>query len=60
MLKKFRGLKKNRKGQSLVEYGLILALVSVVSILVLTTLGSQIQGTIQKVNNQLQNAVPTQ
>lgn len=59
MLLKFKGLKRNRKGQSLVEYGLILALVSVVAIAVLTTLGGQIQGTIDKVNTQLQQAVPT-
>jgi Flp pilus assembly pilin Flp len=57
---KLKNLRKARKGQSLVEYGLILALISVVSITVLTTMGSQIQQAVGKVNTQLQNAVPTQ
>ena len=44
---------KKSKGQSLVEYGLILALVSVVAITVLTTLGTQINTTISQVNAAL-------
>lgn len=47
---------KKRKAQSLVEYGLILALVSVVAIAVLTTMGKQITGTVAKVNTQLGTA----
>lgn len=48
-----RKLSKNEKGQSLVEYGLILALVSVVAIAILTALGGQINTTINEVNNAL-------
>lgn len=44
---------KLKKGQSLVEYGLILALVSVVAIVVLTAMGEKINQTIQNVNTQL-------
>lgn len=51
MLKLFK--KSGRKGQSLVEYGLILALVSVVAITVLTTMGGNIEATLTKVNQHL-------
>jgi len=50
--------RNKKKGQSLVEYGLILALVSVVAIAVLTTMGGQIKNTINQVNTKLENAVP--
>lgn len=50
--------KKNKRGQSLVEYGLILALVSVVAITVLQTMGGQIEKTINQVNTKLETAVP--
>lgn len=48
--------KKKAKGQSLVEYGLILALVSVVAITVLNTMGKEIKNTVNQVKNQLVNA----
>lgn len=50
--------KKQRKskGQSLVEYGLILALVSVVAITVLQTMGTQIKTTVTSVTTRLQQA----
>ncbi|MGD9580555.1 MAG: Flp family type IVb pilin [Vampirovibrionia bacterium] len=47
--------KRKNKGQSLVEYGLILALVSVVAISVLTMLGGQINSTIDVLTNVLKN-----
>jgi Flp pilus assembly pilin Flp len=50
-------LKKCKKqGQSLVEYGLILALVSVVAIAVLQTMGRQIKTTINTLTNRLNQA----
>lgn len=53
----FRYLKEESKeGQSLVEYGLILALVAVVSITVLNTMGTQVRNTITSVNTSLQQA----
>jgi len=48
--------RKKSKGQSLVEYGLILALVSVVAITVLQTMGSQIKQTVENITTKLQNA----
>jgi pilus assembly protein Flp/PilA len=45
---------KSRKGQTLVEYGLILALVAVVVIAVLTLLGTQLQSIFSKVTTALQ------
>ncbi|OGI02445.1 MAG: hypothetical protein A2Y25_01290 [Candidatus Melainabacteria bacterium GWF2_37_15] len=48
--------RKKSKGQSLVEYGLILALVSVVAITVLQTMGGEIQKTMKNVTNRVQNA----
>lgn len=47
---------KKSKGQSLVEYGLILALVSVVAITVLQTMGDQIKTTVTNVTTKMQNA----
>ena len=51
-------LKKRQrsKGQSLVEYGLILALVSVVAITVLRTMGDQIKTTVNQITGQLEQA----
>jgi pilus assembly protein Flp/PilA len=41
------------EGQALVEYGLILFLISVVCILALTTLGSDIKGILEKIGTAL-------
>jgi pilus assembly protein Flp/PilA len=45
---------KSRRGQTLVEYGLILALVAVVVIAVLTLLGTQLESIFSKVTTALQ------
>jgi pilus assembly protein Flp/PilA len=47
---------KNRKGQTLVEYALILALISVVAIAVLISLGEQVRSTYTKINSSLASA----
>ncbi len=47
--------KVSKKGQSLAEYGLILALVAVLCITALTTMG----GNISKMINQLGNKIQT-
>ena len=44
---------KSKKGQTLVEYALILAFISVVAISVLITLGNQIKGVFTTISSQL-------
>jgi Flp pilus assembly pilin Flp len=44
---------KNRKGQTLVEYALILAFISVVAISVLIRLGSEVKSIFTTINSQL-------
>jgi Flp pilus assembly pilin Flp len=44
---------KSKKGQTLVEYALILAFISVVAIGVLLSLGGQIQGVFTTITSQL-------
>ena len=48
-----RKFKQNR-GQSLVEYALILALISVVAILVLKGIGTTVNSKLETVNSNLQ------
>lgn len=47
---------RSKKGQSLVEYALILALVAIVVIVALTALGSHTQNAMSNVANTLANA----
>ncbi len=49
MMRKFKG----RSGQSLVEYALILALISVVAILVLKGIGTGVNKQLSSVNSEL-------
>jgi Flp pilus assembly pilin Flp len=51
-----RVVRRKRRAQSLVEYGLILALVSVVAITVLQMMGNQIKTTVSNVQSRLQQA----
>jgi Flp pilus assembly pilin Flp len=46
-------IRNREEGQALVEYALILSLVSIASILVLTALGTSIGGTLQTVVDAL-------
>jgi len=55
MKKLFRRL-ANKKGQTLVEYALILAFISVVAISVLISLGEQIKTTYTKISSALSSA----
>lgn len=47
---------KSRKGQTLVEYALILAFISVVAISVLISLGKAIAGTYTRINSAVASA----
>jgi Flp pilus assembly pilin Flp len=55
-MKQNRKKKKSKRGQTLVEYALILAFISVVAISVLINIGTTIRSTFSKVNSQLQEA----
>jgi pilus assembly protein Flp/PilA len=52
-----RSLAKDEKGQALVEYALILALVSVLSVVALTALHTSIDGVFNAVSTALDGAV---
>ncbi|MDB4793524.1 Flp family type IVb pilin [Methylacidiphilales bacterium] len=47
---------KSKRGQTLVEYALILAFISVVAISVLISLGKQVNATYSKINSVLASA----
>ena len=47
---------KSKKGQTLVEYALILAFISVVAISVLIALGNQVKSVFTTISSQLQYA----
>jgi len=53
LLQRIQSIAMREDGQALVEYSLILALVSVVAITLLTGIGTQVQNTLQGVVNAL-------
>ncbi len=55
ILVKFQEIKEE-SGQTLVEYGLIVALLSIAAIVILTTLGQDIVNVFTSVSTELQNA----
>ena len=46
---------KNEKGQSMVEYGLVLGLVAIVAVAVLTQIGEGLQETFQEIADTITN-----
>jgi Flp pilus assembly pilin Flp len=48
--------RRQRRGQTLVEYALILAFISVVAISVLISLGNAVRGTYTKISSNLASA----
>jgi pilus assembly protein Flp/PilA len=52
-MKFFRKFMKNEKGATAIEYGLIAALIAVAAIGAMTSLGSKLQSTFNKVGNNL-------
>lgn len=56
MSSKFKALvARNKKGQTLVEYALILAFIAVVAIVVLQALGTSVQSKLSQVGSALDN-----
>jgi pilus assembly protein Flp/PilA len=49
----FKRVTSSERGQGMVEYALILALIAVVVIAILTTMGTGIEGKFQKINTEL-------
>ncbi len=56
IMKKLFRKAKNRKGQTLVEYALILAFISVVAITVLIELGNRVKAVFTTISSQLSAA----
>jgi pilus assembly protein Flp/PilA len=55
-MKFLKRLFRDEEGQGMVEYGLILALVSVVVIVVLTSIGSELNRLFKLIESQLEDA----
>ena len=53
---KYTKARRKRRGQTLVEYGMILALISVVAISVLSSLGNHVKGVFSTINSQVATA----
>jgi pilus assembly protein Flp/PilA len=54
----FMRLRDREEGQALVEYALILGLISVVAIVLLTAVGTDINAVLQSVTSALASAIP--
>ena len=57
MKEMIKRLVKEEEGQAMTEYGLILALIAVVVITVLATMGGQIKTAFQKISDELAKVV---
>lgn len=53
LIERLRALQEREEGQAMVEYALILALVSVAAVLTLDAVGIGVDGTLQAVEDQL-------
>jgi pilus assembly protein Flp/PilA len=58
VMKKLATLMKDESGQTMVEYGLLIALISIAVIAVLVLLGPRIAGFFQAVDDQLASSTP--
>lgn len=52
-MKSIHARRRSRRGQTLVEYALILAFIAVVAVAVLVNLGNTVKAVFSKVNSQL-------
>ncbi|HAM33095.1 MAG TPA: Flp family type IVb pilin [Deltaproteobacteria bacterium] len=56
MLKKLSAMTKDEKGQALAEYGLILALIAVICVVALQTLGGGVNAALTSIANAVTGA----
>ena len=59
MKAKLMGLIKDEEGQGMVEYGLIIALIAVVVIVALTSMGTSLSGIFNGISGKLTASTPT-
>lgn len=52
-------MKNNKKGQGMVEYGLIIGLIAIVVIVALTAMGGKLDDIFQFISGKLGGAVPS-
>lgn len=55
-MKQIRKFAGNKKGATAIEYGLIAALIAVAAIAAMTSVGTKLGGTFNKVGNQMTTA----
>jgi pilus assembly protein Flp/PilA len=55
MLKLIRLFRRNEKGATAIEYGLIAALIAVAAIAAMTSIGTNLRGTFENVATELEN-----
>lgn len=60
MKKQMISFLKEDKGQGMVEYGLIIALIAIAVIAAITFLGENLTDIFNKINTELENAEPVQ
>ena len=56
MIKRFNQLKKDRRGATAIEYGLIAALIAVAAIAAMGNIGDQLGSTFNDVSDELETA----
>jgi len=57
-MKKIMSVLKSEKGQGMVEYGLIIALVSIAVIVAITALGGNLNNIFNTINNTMRDIQP--
>ena len=59
MFKLLRKLRKDEQGVTLIEYGLIIALIAVAALLAMSALGTSLNEMFFRINTELENATPS-
>ncbi len=59
MFKLLRKLRKDEQAVTLIEYGLIIALIAVAALLAMSALGTSLNDMFFRINSELENATPS-